>query len=75
MDRQIIFKDSLVDGEVMREILEIFPETKSNFRQRKHYDEYYFDAMIVNISINQIEDLNEMMYSVSVNLEDILIEY
>ena len=59
MKRKIEFSDSLVDGDEMRYFLEIFPSSSDSFRQRKQYDEYYYDSFESDIDIDMIERLNE----------------
>ena len=51
--------DGIVTGNFMRDVIEIFPETKNSFRQRKTYDEYYYDETVVEVDLERIESVND----------------
>lgn len=51
--------EGIIIGELMRDIIEIFPETKNSFRQRKTYDEYYYDETVVEVDLERIERVND----------------
>jgi hypothetical protein len=70
MVRILNFKDGIISGNEMRSVLEIFPQLESRFRQRKQYDEYYFDPIEVEVSIEQMHLLSEE-FLVAVNWESI----
>jgi len=66
MKRILILEQGIIEGHIVRDILEIFPEIENKFRQRKTYDEYYFDNAIVEITIDKIERLNQLWFKVSI---------
>lgn len=43
MRRKLEFNNGIVNGDVVREIINIFPVTEICFSQRKNYDEYYYN--------------------------------
>lgn len=51
--------EGIIIGELMRDIIKIFPETKDSFRQRKTYDEYYYDETVVEVDLERIERVND----------------
>ena len=60
------FNDGIISGDIMRDVVEIFPEFESSFQQRKSYDEYYYSPMEVEVSLEQIEKLTEY-YAVEIS--------
>jgi hypothetical protein len=65
--------EGIIIGELMRDIIEIFPETKDSFRQRKTYDEYYYDETVVEVDLDRIESVNNY-YLITFSKEYIHIE-
>jgi len=53
-------------------ILRCIPELKSQFRQRKQYEEYYFDEADVELTIEQIEMLSET-FNLEINCQEVII--
>lgn len=51
--------EGIITGELMRDIIKIFPETKDSFTQRKNYDEYYYDETVVEVDLERIERVND----------------
>jgi hypothetical protein len=53
MKRILIFKDGIIRGDIKRDIIDIFPETEHSFKQRKTFDEYYYDNTEVEIDLDK----------------------
>lgn len=70
MVRKLEHKEGIISGVDVRDILKVFPQIEDKFRQRKTYDEYYFDGVDVKVNIKQITQLSEM-FSVNINWESI----
>jgi hypothetical protein len=68
MKRILKYEHGIISGDDVRDILRIFPEIEDKFRQRKSYDEYYFDSVEVDVDIEQIDQLSEM-FSVKISWE------
>lgn len=66
MERTLRFNDGIIEGEVVRELQEIFPELVDSFRQRKSYDEYYYDETNIRIDLHNIEELNNLLYEIEI---------
>jgi hypothetical protein len=74
MERILEFKDGIIGGEMVTDIMEILPETVSYFRQRKQYYEYYYNGNAkVNLNLEKIQRLNDEGYGVSITPEYVLI--
>ena len=56
----------IIDGESKRGIERFF--VKSSFKQRKNFDEYYFDVSIVEIDFD-LSDLVEMSHYIQVSMD------
>jgi hypothetical protein len=73
MTRTIQFKNLPVNGHDMRNINSIIPELKSKFKQRKQYDEYWFeDTMGIELTLYHINVLSEWYY-IKVTHESLII--
>lgn len=61
MKKMIEFSSSLICGELKDEIIEIIPELKDKFTQRKDYNEYYVNLSNEEFELNleQIEKLSD----------------
>lgn len=70
MVRKLEHKEGIISGVDVRDILKVFPQIENKFRQRKTYDEYYFDDVVVNVNIKQLTQLSEL-FSVNINWESI----
>jgi len=68
MKRTIEINDSVVAGWEMENIVNIIPQLKDSFRQRKHFNEYYFTETEVDINMEQLEALSQE-YSVKIGSE------
>ena len=62
MKRMLEHKDGIISGVDVRDMIKVFPHIEDRFKQRKSYDEYYFDALEVDVTIEQIEQLSKMFY-------------
>lgn len=58
MKVEIRFNQGIIAGYEVRDLLEIFPELENNFKQRKQYDEYYFNSDVVELDIDKLEQLS-----------------
>ncbi len=73
MLRILTLEQGIVGGDTVRDILEVFPEIENRFRQRKTYDEFYFDGSTVELTIEKISSLNQLGFKVSINWEEIVL--
>jgi hypothetical protein len=73
MKRNLVFTSGIIGGDLVRSIAEIFPIIEDKFRQRKTYDEYYFDGGKVAVTLEAIQSLNDSDLAVKINYEDIII--
>jgi len=60
--RFLQFQNSPIDGDDVREVLLYFPQLKDKFKQRKNYDEYYFEDCFIDLTLNVIDDLSLRTY-------------
>ena len=75
IERVLNFNSGIIEGEIVRELQDIFKELNESFKQRKTYDEYYYTTTRVTVNISQIEKLNELHYQVLIDSAYILITY
>lgn len=73
MKKKIYFKDGIIDGETVREVVSVFPELETQFTQRKSYDEYYYEPMEVKFSIAKIEKLLSLYITLEICQTDVTI--
>jgi len=59
--------NGIVEGDVVRELSSVWEDLEKSFRQRKKYDEYYYDETQVNLNMSNIKKLTEMNYIVKIN--------
>jgi hypothetical protein len=71
--RRTIRINGIVGGDMMRDILEIFPRLESKFTRRKQFDEFWFSDTDVDVDIDQLHSLTSQITSVIVNWEEIII--
>jgi hypothetical protein len=71
--RRTIRINGIVGGDMMRDILEIFPILESQFTQRKHFDEFWFSDTEVDVDIDQLHILTSQITSVTITWEEIII--
>lgn len=72
MKRKLRFNEGIISGDDMRDAIEILPELEPNFRQRKQFDEYYFDSMVVELNLEKLEHLSNM-FSIRLNYDEIIL--
>jgi hypothetical protein len=73
MERILNLEEGITDGNTVRDIIEVFPEIESRFRQRKTYYEYYFDGATVVLTIEKVANLNQLGFKVSIGWEDVVL--
>ncbi len=73
MKRKIRISEGIIYGTDMLNIIEILPQLKDSFRQRKEFFEYYFDETEVTLSLEDIDKLSISFY-IEINFEEIKIE-
>ena len=66
LKRELELNDGIIEGTKMRRIIDIFPHLSTSFRQRKSYDEYYYDGAFVELSIDNINELNDSGFKVEI---------
>lgn len=67
------FKCGIVNGTDMQTVLEIIPELKDQFKQRKQFFEYYFTEKDIEVTLNQLDALAQE-FTVTINWESITID-
>jgi hypothetical protein len=72
MKRIITFSEGVIDGEYKDFICNIIPELTEKFSQRKEYYEYYYKETKVDITLEQIELLNNL-FTLEINKEGVRI--
>jgi uncharacterized protein YdeI (BOF family) len=73
MIRTIQFKNLPVDGDIMRDLIDIMPELTGRFKQRKQYDEYWFEDVNGTIlTLDHIIVLSEW-YNIKITHESLVI--
>jgi hypothetical protein len=75
MKRNLVFDEGIISGDKIREIQSVFPETSNTFRQRKSFDEYYWDETTVEIDLIKIQKLNGLWIEVSLTEEEIKVKW
>lgn len=79
MVRELSFEQNgygtgFVDGDTMRDIIDIFPELGDSFDQRKSYDEYYYTrGKDVTITLDKLKSLNDRYHVVVLKGNKIII--
>ena len=71
--RELDLNDGIIEGDKMRKVVNLFPHLANSFRQRKCYDEYYYDGGFIELSINNINELNESGFNVNISTYTILL--
>lgn len=79
MIRRLEFKDGIISGDVVRDMIKIFYDDGIyiGLTQRKSFDEYYWESenLWVYLSLEQIQQLTDLFYEVKIGNEEILILY
>jgi hypothetical protein len=77
MIRRLEFKDGIIPGDIVRDMIKIFYDDGIDvaFQQRKSFDEYYWDRgkLNVELSLDKIQQLNDMFYEVKIGSKEVLI--
>ena len=73
MKRKIRLSSGIIGGTDMLSLVEILPQLKDSFRQRKEFFEYYFDETEVILSLEDIDNLSKS-FCIEMNYDDIKIE-
>jgi hypothetical protein len=77
MIRRLEFKDGIIPGDIVRDMIKIFYDDGIDvaFQQRKSFDEYYCDRgkLNVELSLDKIQQLNDMFYEVKIGSKEVLI--
>ena len=73
MKRKIRLSSGIIGGTDMLSLVEILPQLKDSFRQRKEFFEYYFDETEVTLSLEDIDKLSSEFY-IEVGYENITIQ-
>jgi len=71
MKRTLEFKKGIIDGETMRDVIDIFPQLEIQFTQRKSFDEYYFEPSQIELTIETIQKLNDLYFDVSIGSDSV----
>ena len=69
MKKTINLMQPVISGSVVRELIEIIPDLKDSFTQRKEYDEYYFEEKEIDISLDLLQKLGDNSFMIHLNTE------
>ena len=69
MKKTINLMQPVISGSVARELIEIIPDLKDSFTQRKEYDEYYFEEKEIDISLDLLQKLGDNSFMIHLNTE------
>lgn len=64
MKRIITFDSGIIYGADMLVVIDILPQLKDCFTQRKTYFEYYFKPIEVDLTLDNINELSDKFYIV-----------
>jgi hypothetical protein len=73
MKRNIRFREAIIGGIDKVGIVEILPQLKDSFTQRKTYFEYYFEDTEVDLTLEQLDTLSTE-FRIIMDFEGITIE-
>ena len=73
MKRIIKFNHGIIGGDDKEDLVEILPQLESSFRQRKRYFEYYFDAIEVELSLEDVDKISKE-FTTLLNYEELIIK-
>jgi len=74
IERILEFENGIIEGDVVREITQVFSYLDKSFSQRKSYDEYYYTETVVVVDVEVINELNSLGYTISIDSEYIKIK-
>jgi len=72
MKRIIEFKEGIIIGDIVTDVIAILPQLKSSFTQRKTYFEYYFEPTEVEITLEQLDKLSSE-FRIQIDIDTITI--
>ena len=73
MKRKIRLSEGIIYGTDMLSLVEILPQLKESFRQRKEFFEYYFDETEVTLSLEDIDKLSND-FEITIGYEELIIQ-
>ena len=73
MKRTIRISQGIIAGYEADAIIEILPQLKDSFRQRKTYHEYYFDEVEVELTLETLDKLSDK-FTIVLDYEDLTIK-
>ena len=73
MKRKIRLSSGIIGGPDMLSLVEILPQLKESFRQRKEFFEYYFDETEVTLSLEDIDKLSND-FEITIRYEELIIQ-
>ncbi len=73
MKRKIRLSSGIIGGTDMLSLVEILPQLKDSFRQRKEFFEYYFDETEVTLSLEDIDKLSND-FEITIGCEELIIQ-
>jgi len=65
--RELELNEGIIEGSKVRRIINLFPYLANSFRQRKSYDEYFYDGGFIELSIDNINELNDSGFKVEIS--------
>jgi hypothetical protein len=75
MRRELCFKQGIISGDMVRDVLSVWPHLKNSFEQRKSFDEYYYsDKVVVDISVDDLQKLSELYINININFQEIQLD-
>lgn len=73
MKRTIKINQGIIGGYETDTIIEILPQLKDSFRQRKTYYEYYFDETELELTLETLDELSDK-FTIVLDYEDLTIK-
>ena len=73
MKRNIRFRDGVIGGIEKVNIVDILPQLKSSFTQRKTHFEFFFTETVIELTLEQLDTLSTE-FTITMDHEDITIE-
>lgn len=74
MKKKLLFEDGIIDGDKVRDIIKVIPSIENSFKQRKQYDEYYYDNTEIEVTIDLIDSFINNGYEVVIRFDSIIIK-
>lgn len=73
MKRKIRLSSGIIGGTDMLSLVEILPQLKESFRQRKEFFEYYFDETEVTLSLEDIDKVSNN-FEITIGYDELIIQ-